>query len=198
MTRMLNQNNKIMNRTLLNVVFILFISYCFVSCNTEDRKIKKALKEYALKNGSKYKLTEYRIIETIMKSNLEDSIKKYEVAIEVEKEMMTMDSLMLNKYIAEREQCKKHQSSTVWHLSSSYNSIINDWQRMIDEQEEKLKEKQKNISNFKVDVNFWKLLVHKAETPIVFYIIKHNFVLDEKHIESNVFLTTEYEVIKHQ
>lgn len=198
MTRMLNQNNKIMNRTLLNVVFILFISYCFVSCNTEDRKIKKALKEYALKNGSKYKLTEYRIIETIMKSNLEDSIKKYEVAIEVEKEMMTMDSLMLNKYIAEREQCKKQQRSTVWHLSSSYNSIINDWQRMIDEQEEKLKEKQKNISNFKVDVNFWKLLVHKAETPIVFYIIKHNFVLDEKHIESNVFLTTEYEVIKHQ
>ena len=141
MTRMLNQNNKIMNRTLLNVVFILFISYCFVSCNTEDRKIKKALKEYALKNGSKYKLTEYRIIETIMKSNLEDSIKKYEVAIEVEKEMMTMDSLMLNKYIAEREQCKKQQRSTVWHLSSSYNSIINDWQRMIDEQEEKLKEK---------------------------------------------------------
>ena len=92
MTRMLNQNNKIMNRTLLNVVFILFISYCFVSCNTEDRKIKKALKEYALKNGSKYKLTEYRIIETIMKSNLEDSIKKYEVAIEVEKEMMTMEN----------------------------------------------------------------------------------------------------------
>lgn len=200
MTRMLNQNNKIMNRTrtLLNVVLFLFISYCFVSCNAEDRKIKKTLKEYALKNGSKYKLTEYRIIETIMKSNLEDSIKKYEVAIEVEKEMMTMDSLMLNKYIAEREQCKKQQRNTVWHLSSSYNSIINDWQRMIDEQEDKLKEKQKNINNFKVDVNFWKLLVHKAETPIVFYIIKHNFVLDEKHIESNVFLTTEYEVIKYQ
>ena len=186
-----------MNRTriLLKVVFVLFMSYCIVSCNTEDRKIKKALKECALKDGSKYKLTEYRIIETILKSNLEDSIKSSEVSIEVEKEMMKMDSLMLNKYVAEREQCKIQQQNTLWHLSSSYNSIIKDWQKMIDEQEEELKEKEEKIDKIKENIKVWKSRIHKAETPIIYYVIKHQYILDEKHIEKNVLLTTEYEIL---
>lgn len=185
-----------MNRTriFIKVIFALLISFGLFSCNTGDRKIKKALKECALKEGTKYKLTEYKIVETILKSNLEDSIKSSEVSIKVEKEMMKLDSLMLNKYIAERDQCKMQQKNTLWHLSSSYDSIIEDWQKMIDEQEEKLKEKQEKIDKIKEGIKGWESLILKAETPVIYYIIKHQYILDGKHIGKKVLLTTEYEI----
>lgn len=186
-----------MNRTriFLNVIFALFICYGLVSCNTEERKIKKALKECALKEGTKYKLTEYKIVETILKSNLKDSIKSSEISIEVEKEMMRNDSLLLNKYIAQREQCKTQQKNTLYYLASSYNSIINDWQEMIDEKEEDLNEKQEEINKINENIKKWETLIQKAETPIIYYVIKHQYVLDEKHIGNIVLLTTDFQIL---
>jgi len=183
------------SRILLKVFIILFMSHCFVSCNTEDRKIKKALKECVLMEGSDYKLTEYRIVETILKSNLKDSISSSEVSIEVEKEMMRMDSLMLNKYVAEKEKCLLQQQNTSWHLKSSYSSLIRDWQKMSDEKEVELEEKQENIDDIKENIKGWESLINNSETPIIYYVIKHQYILDEKRTERIVLLTTEYEVL---
>jgi len=189
--------NIIMKQThlLLKVAFILLMFCGFVSCNTEDRNIKKALKENALADGTKYKLTEYRIVESILKTNLEDSIKSSNVSIQVKKEMMKMDSLMLNKYIGEREQCKTQKQNTLWHLASTYDSLIEDWQEMIDEQEEKLKEKQEEIDKIKDNIKSWESLIVNTDSPVIYYVIKHQYILDEKHIEKNVLLTTEFEIL---
>jgi hypothetical protein len=180
---------------LLSVAFLLLIFCGLASCDSEDRNIKKALKENALENGTKYKLTEYKIVETILRTNLEDSIKSGNVSIQVQKEMMKMDSVMLNKYIGEREQCKIQKQNTVWHLASTYDNLIEDWQEMIDEQEEKLKLKLEEIDRVKNKISIWESLIENTDSPVIYYVIKHQYVLDEKHIEENVLLTTEFETL---
>jgi len=180
---------------LLTVAFLLLIFCGLASCDFEDSNIKKALKEKALENGTKYKLTEYKIVETILRTNLEDSIKSGNVSIQVQKEMMKMDSVMLNKYIGEREQCKMQKQNTVWHLASTYDNLIEDWQEMIDEQEEKLKLKQEEINKVKNKIGIWESLIENTDSQIIYYVIKHQYVLDEKHIEENVLLTTEFETL---
>lgn len=180
---------------LLRFAFLLLIFCGLVSCDSEDRNIKKALKENALENGTKYKLTEYKIVETILRTNIEDSIKNGNVSIQVQKEMMKMDSTMLNKYIGEREQCKSQKRNTVWHLASTYDSLIEDWQEMIDEQEEKLKLKREEIAKIEAKNRIWKSLIENTDSPVIYYVIKHQYVLDEKHIEENVLLTTEFEIL---
>jgi hypothetical protein len=182
-------------RILLKVVLIALISLCFVSCNSEDWKIKKALKEYTLNEGSKYKLTEYRIMETILKSNLEDSISGSEVSIEVNKEMMSLDSLLLNKYIAEKENCIISQRNAIYYLKSSYDDLIEGYQEWIDETEEKIKEKQDKIDSINENISEWESLINEADSPVIYYVIKHHYILDEKHKEEIVLLTTEYEVL---
>ncbi|MCE5179770.1 MAG: hypothetical protein LLF81_11595 [Porphyromonadaceae bacterium] len=180
---------------LLKVLIVLALFHGLVSCNSEDRKIKKALKENALTDGTKYKLTEYRIIETILKTNLEDSITSGNISIRTQKEMMKMDSLMLKKYIGEREQCIIQKQNTLRYLASTYDGLIEDWQEMIDEQEEKLNEKQEEIDKIKDKVKSWESLIQNSYSPVIYYIIKHQYVLDEKHIERKVLLTTDFQIL---
>jgi hypothetical protein len=180
---------------LLRFAFLLLIFCGLASCDSEDRNIKKALKENALENGTKYKLTNYKIVETILRTNIEDSIKSGNVSIQVQKEMMKMDSVMLNKYIGEREQCKTQKRNTVWHLASTYDNLIEDWQEMIDEQEEKLKLKREEIDKIEEKNRTWKSLIENIDSPVIYYVIKHQYVLDEKHIEEKVLLTTEFETL---
>jgi len=177
---------------IVKVVILLSVFFSVVSCNTEDSRIKKALKEYALKEGVKYKFDRYQISETILKSNLEDSIRKSKISIEVQRQMMSGDSILLNNYIVQREQCKKQQRNTSYFLASSYNSIIRDWQKMIDEQEEKLSKRQEKIDNINVGIEKWQSLISEAKTPIVYYVIKSFYTLDGKYCEKTVLLTTEY------
>lgn len=177
---------------------ILIISFSLTSCNTEERKIKKALKEYALKNGSNYKLKDYRISETITKSNLNDSIKNRETSIQVEKQMMKLDSTLLNKYIAEKEKCEIQKRNTLSYLASTYNSLIRDWQKMIDEQNEKLNLKQEKIDALREEISGLESMIQNAKEPIIYLVIQHRYILDEKHLENNVFLTTEYETLELQ
>ena len=177
---------------IVKVVIILSIFCSVVSCNSEDRRIKKALKEYALLEGTKYKLDRYQISETILKSNLEDSIGRLKFSITVQEQMMGTDSLLLNNYIAQREQCKKQQRNAPYFLASSYNSLIRDWQKMADEQEEKLNERQEKIDGFNADIKKWQTLISEAKTPIVYYVIKTFYTLDGKFCEKIVLLNTEY------
>src|SRR5690606_9672591 len=121
-------------RLFLNTLLILLVSFCLTSCNTEERKIKKALKEYALKNGTNYKLKDYLITETILKTNLEDSIKSRETSINAQKQLMKMDSSLLKKYVAEKKKNEIQKKHTRSYLVSTYNNLIRDWQKMIDGQ----------------------------------------------------------------
>jgi len=188
------RNNMCQTRFLLKVALIVFISYAMVSCNTEDRKIKKALKESAINKGAKYELSEYRVVETILKSNLEDTISSRKISIMVQEELMEMDSIMLNSYIVKRDECKNQKQNTLSYLASSYNSLIRDYQKWIDEQEEKLNEKQTVIDSIRDNIQELESLILAAKTPLVYYVIWHQYNLDNKYIEEKVFLNAEYKV----
>lgn len=183
------------NHHLLKVIFIILLFCGFVSCDTEDRNIKRALKENALLDGTKYKLTEYRITETILKTNIEDSILSGHTSIIVQKQLMRMDSLKLNEYIQEREQCKADKRNTYGYLASIYDSLIKEWQDMVDYQDERLAIKQRKIDEIKDEIKNWELLIENADDHVIYYIIKHQYILDEKHVEREVLLTTKYEII---
>lgn len=183
------------NHHLLKVIFIILLFCGFVSCDTEDRNIKRALKENALLDGTKYKLTEYRITETILKTNIEDSILSGHTSIIVQKQLMRMDSLKLNEYIQEREQCKADKRNTYGYLASIYDSLIKEWQDMVDYQDERLAIKQRKIDEIKDEIKNWESLIENADDHVIYYIIKHQYILDEKHVEREVLLTTKYEII---
>lgn len=183
------------NHHLLKVIFIILLFYGFVSCDTEDRNIKRALKENALFDGTKYKLTEYRITETILKTNIEDSILSGYTSIIVQKQLMRMDSLKLNEYIQEREQCKADKRNTYGYLASIYDSLIKEWQDMVDYQDERLAIKQRKIDEIKDTIINWESLIENADDHVIYYIIKHQYIIDEKHVEREVLLTTKYEII---
>ncbi len=106
-----------------------------------------------------------------------------------------MDSLMLKKYIGEREQCIIQKQNTLRYLASTYDGLIEDWQEMIDEQEEKLNEKQEEIDKIKDKVKSWESLIQNSYSPVIYYIIKHQYVLDEKTIERKVLLTTDFQIL---
>lgn len=183
------------NHHLLKVIFIILLFCGFVSCDTEDRNIKRALKENALLDGTKYKLTEYRITETILKTNIEDSILSGHTSIIVQKQLMRMDSLKLNEYIQEREQCKADKRNTYGYLASIYDSLIKEWQDMVDYQDERLAIKQRKIDEIKDTIINWESLIENADDHVIYYIIKHQYIIDEKHVEREVLLTTKYEII---
>jgi len=180
---------------LFKIAFFLTLVNGIISCNSEDRHIKRALKDYALENGTKYKLIEYRIVETILKSNIEDSIKSCKVSIQVQMHMMQMDSSLLKKYISEREHCKSLKQNTMRHLRSDYDILIDDWQEMIDEEVVKLNEKQSEINMLVEKINKWESLIENANSTVIYYVINHKYTLDEKHIEENILLTSEFEVL---
>jgi len=102
---------------------------------------------------------------------------------------------MLNKYIGEREQCKSQKQNTLWHLASTYDNLIDDWQEMIDEQGEKLELKQTEIDKIEDKIKIWESLIENTDSPVIYYVIKHQYILDEKHIEKNILLTTEFETL---
>lgn len=180
---------------ILKLIIALFLCYGLVSCNSEDRKIKKVLKEYALEEGTKYKLSEYKIIETILKSNLEDSIVDGKISIEVDKTIMKSDSFLLRTYINQKEQCKTQQRNTLYYLKSSYDNIIDDWQGMIDEKEEDLNKTQDKLNGVNKKIENWESLIKNAETPIIYYVIKYKYILDGRYLEKKVLLTTKHKIL---
>lgn len=93
------------------------------------------------------------------------------------------------------KESKSQKRNTVWHLASTYDNLIEDWQEMIDEQEEKLKLKREEIDKIEDKNRIWKSLIENTNSPVIYYVIKHQYVLDEKHIEENVLLTTEFEIL---
>ena len=84
-----------MKRCYYLVLAILVMS--LVSCTSEDAKIKRALKTSVSESlKSEYKYDSHLLLETILKSNLTDSIYAFKLDIETTRDMMRLDSVRLN------------------------------------------------------------------------------------------------------
>lgn len=122
------------------VLAILTIS--FASCTSENAKIKKALKasvSEALR--SEYKYDSHLLLETILKSNLTDSISAFKLDIETTRDMMRLDSLRLSNIRNNMADCRRQRANTLYFLRSTYDDLIEDYEEMEEGIIEKLDEK---------------------------------------------------------
>ncbi|MDR1700742.1 MAG: hypothetical protein LBR68_06080 [Lachnoclostridium sp.] len=163
------------------------------SCNTEDAKIRRSLKEIvAGESSQKYKLLDYQIVETILKNNLQDSISNYEVDKQVKHTLLQRDSVLFSQYINKNNDCIRQKNQAPYYIGSMYNSLIRDWEDMIVKQQDAINLKLSEIDSLSSKIDYWGDLIAASPSPIVYYQIKHRYTINGAHKEAIVLLTTDY------
>lgn len=170
---------------------------CAVSCTSEDAKIKKALKESVSESlKSEYKYDSHLLLETILKSNLSDSISSFRIDISTARDMMRLDSLRLSNIRDNMADCRHQRASTLYFLRSTYNDLIEDYKEMEEGILEKLDERNREILEKEAKVAFWSKSMYETDSPIVFYKVKHTFKMRGMYRDTVVLLNTKYEIVK--
>ena len=177
-------------------VYILLI-FSFSSCSRQESMIKESLKKSIpvdLANG--YELKEYVILETILSENIKDSITGFWSRLSVNESLIHSDSVRLGPIVKNMNDCKVQRANTLYYLRSTYDGLIRDYEKMhddiiikIQEKEEEnivLKEKIKKLEN---------VLELSANSPIVYYKVKHIYDLNGMRKEEIVTLDFDYNFI---
>lgn len=121
--------------------FILLLSIFMFSCNSEDSMIKDALKSAIPAEMVKnYEYKSHQIVETILDSNIKDSISSLESAV-VAKEIMLEEKDKKKKYyLSQIDEMRRQQQTTLPWLRGDYRGLIRDWQRMLDDVSREMKQ----------------------------------------------------------
>lgn len=105
-------NNRQMKQILFLLNFLIVPGF-FISCDTKDFALKKALKEDSLTHGEKYELLDYRLIESVLISAIEDSISSTRAVISTKKWRIEADSTRLLSLYSERKDCQRKKANTI-------------------------------------------------------------------------------------
>ena len=174
---------------------LLILVMSFESCTSEDAKIKKSLKESvceSMKSGYKYE--SHLLLETILKSNLTDSISSLNLEIKTIRDFMHLDSLRLsNDNMAD---CKRQRAKTLYFLRSTYDELVKDYEKMEKDLIEKLDENNSEILGKESKMAFWSQSMSETNSPIVFYKVKHMFKIHGISRDTVVLLNSKYEIVK--
>lgn len=168
-----------------------------VSCTSEDAKIKRALKASVSESlKSEYKYDSHLLLETILKSNLTDSISAFKLDIETTRDMMRLDSVRLNNIRDNMADCRRQRANTLYFLRSTYDDLIEDYEEMEEGIIEKLDERNREILEKEAKVTFWSQSMYETDSPIVFYKVKHTFKMRGMYRDTVVLLNSKYEIVK--
>ena len=179
---------------LLGIILLSVLLIC--SCSREDSKIKDGLRSsISVEQVQNYKLKEYIIVETILDVNIKDSINKYLGDIRVNEELIKYDSLRLKPILFNIEECKEQKANTLYYLRSSYDDLIIDYKKMSDEIEQDIQEKQNKNKNNRIKIEKFKQVLETANSPIIYYKIKHIYNLGGMRKEEIVTLDFNYKYI---
>lgn len=122
---------------------LLFV-ITMTSCSNEEIRIKRALKlsipEYL---KAEYKYDSHILLETLLKSNLTDSIASIEQDIQYHKQIMKLDSIRLVDIKHNLHESREQKASTLYYLRSAYDDIIESLRKW----RTKWKQKLANTSN---------------------------------------------------
>ena len=181
---------------------VLLLTICLLSvvgCSSEKAKIKKALKTtIPIEQVGEYKFKSYTITETLLKNNVEDSIASLNNRNMTKQMMIELQQQRRNGYIVSLEDCKRQKRNTLSWLRSSYDSIIRDWQRMIDETNQKIQQDSSVIIANNQKIAFFKDYLDKTKTPIVFYKVNHSYTLRGMIKNEDVMLDDNYKPVKYE
>ena len=128
--------------------FYIVVITLLVSCTSEEKKIKNALYTSipdAIRN--EYQYNSHLLLETILKSNLTDSISELKAKIITNESFMQMDSARLREIQSNINECKSLRANTMYFLRSTYDNIIDEYEDMAEDIEEKLSERQTKIDD---------------------------------------------------
>lgn len=174
---------------------LLFV-ITMTSCSNEEIRIKRALKlsipEYL---KAEYKYDSHILLETLLKSNLTDSIASIEQDIQYHKQIMKLDSIRLVDIKHNMHESREQKASTLYYLRSAYDDIIESFEEMEDEVETKIGEHKQSIFEDEKRIEFFTQSMAESESPIVFYKIKHNYKIRGMHKDTTLFLNYKYEIV---
>lgn len=167
------------------------------ACSSESSKIKTALKQTIpaemLKN---YKLKEYRVQETILDVNLQDSISSLQSSIRSNEMLIQSDSLRLLEIQSGLESCKRAKSNTLYWLRSSYNSLISDYEDMESEVLDKINSKLKANAEANTKISEMEDAIKSSDSPIVFFKVRHIYTLRGLIRDTTITLNSNYLLIQ--
>lgn len=181
-----------------NRVLVYFL--CLMSilgCSSEKSKIKKALKSsIPTEQLGEYKFKDYTITETLLKNNIEDSISTLQSSNRAKEATIDSYRRLREGYVSNLEDCKRQQRTTLSWLRSSYNSLICQWEDMIDESNEKIQRDSVVVIANNQKISFFQDYLSKTKTPIVFYKVYHSYTLRGAIKNESVLLDEAYNYVK--
>jgi len=178
------------------VIHVLLMGIA-ISCTSEDAKIKKTLKASVSKSlKGEYKYDSHLLLETILKSNLTDSISSFKIDINTTREMMLFDSLRLSNIRNNMKDCRRQRANTMYFFKSAYDDLIEDYEKLEEKIVEELEEKNSKIAEKEAKIAFWSKSMHETDSPIVFYKVKHTYKIRGMYRDTVVLLNSKYEIVK--
>ena len=184
-----------MKKLTISSAFLMLTTF-MCSCDSEDSKIKESLKSTVpAEMVENYEYRSHQIIETILDSNLKDSISSLE-SLNITKEMLLEDK---NKqkifYLAKIDEMKHQQQTTLPWLRGDYSSIIRDWQRMLDDINREMKEDSLEMDSVNQRIEYFNNSLEGADSPIIFYKVKHEYMLSGAYHCDEVMLDSKYQIV---
>ncbi len=169
--------------------------FTFCSCNSEDRKIKEALKATIEESTQNYELKEYKLVETVFAKNINDSISHLEAEIFTEQMFMKDDSTKLKQHYATIASNNSKKASAPAFLRSDWDNINRSYKEWAREIEEKLADKWEKIDSIKAKEALWQNLIKdKDDLDVIFNIYSHSYYLNGVYKSEEVSLTPDYKV----
>ena len=180
------------------LIIIAFLSVVFLfGCSTKDMKIKKALKESIPTDlTEKYEFKSYHIITTLLKNNVEDSISYYEKKRNSLERNVQAQSSLIGLYETNIADCIREQKQTLSWLRSSYDKLILDYQKMIQEAKTKIQIDSIEMVNYDEKMSLYSEHLTQTSTPIIFYVVQHDYTLGGLNKREIVMLDSNYNLVK--
>lgn len=183
---------------LLHIFVSLILVSVIICCNSESAQIKRSLKSsIPIESVKLYKYKSHQIIETLLKNNVEDSISTYEQVNNVIEMSIDYKKQICNYYQSNLDDCIRKQKDTFYWMRDSYDALIKDWQRMIDGVNEKIAEDSLKIKSNNNRIALYRQYLDNTATPIVFYVVKHNYLLDGTSCLEYITLDANYKLINY-
>lgn len=175
---------------------VLIILIFLVSCSNEKTKIKNALKSSIPESlRSEYKYNSYILIETVLKSNLSDSIASFENNAKICRQMVSVDSMRLANIRYNLVESKHQKATAPYYLRYAYDDIIDSYEEMEAEILVSINERKQTITNYENQIKFFHNAMKDTDSPIVFYKVKHNYKIHGMYKDTTLLLNSKYEII---
>ena len=176
---------------------IVLLSIFMYSCNSEESKIKDALKNsIPVEMVKDYEYKSHQILETILDSNIKDSISSLESKIAVRIMLLEEKDEKRKYYLAQIDEMKRQQQTTLPWLRGDYKGLIKDWQRMLDDANKDMKKDSLIMDSINKRIDCLNNYIEGADSPIIFYKIKHEYMLSGAYHCDEVVLDSKYQLVK--